>query len=115
MKAAITNSRKDCDQLHSDLIQSKKVVKGKEKEIYELSKTLENKNNHISSLKQSNGDLKSDKSKLETKIRTLEKKNSKQAASIALQTAAPPGKVLSDFDSVATIYVVSSLNTKKSH
>ena len=53
------------------------------KKIY---KTIENKNNHISSLKQSNGDLKSAKSKLETKIRNFEKKILKTVVSSATQT-----------------------------
>ena len=54
----------------------------------------------------------SGKAKLETKIRTLEKKNCKQAASKVSHTA-PPGKDLSDLDSVATVNVDSSLTINK--
>jgi hypothetical protein len=89
LKGVIEKSKLNFDQIHGDLVQSKKVVKEKEKEIYNLTKTLDNKNSHITSLKQSSGDLKSDKSKLETKIKTLEKKCFKQASSKASQTVYP--------------------------
>ena len=74
LKAALAESKRQSDHVYSDLVETKQVVKAKDKEIYNLSKTIENKNNNISSLKQSNGDLKSVKSKLETKIRIFEKK-----------------------------------------
>ena len=86
LKAALAESKRHSDQVHSNLVETKQVVKAKDKEIHNLSKTIENKNDHISSLKQSNGDLKSAKSKLETKIRNFEKKILKTVVSSATQT-----------------------------
>ena len=81
-KTALVKARSDVDQLHSEIEHSKQVVKVREKEVYNWSKIIENKNSHIATLKQSNGNLKSDKSNLETKIKTLEKKNNKSVISI---------------------------------
>ena len=86
LKAALGKTKSDVDQLHSEIHHNKQVVKSKEKEIHNMSKSLENKNSHISTLKHSNGDLKSDKSNLETKIRTLEKKINKKVVSKSVQT-----------------------------
>ena len=39
-KTALVKAQSDVDQLHSEIIQSNRVVKAKEKEVYNLSKTL---------------------------------------------------------------------------